>query len=118
KTEIDRFKKVLELLLGGINKQSILSFSIIANRILFSLGSLAKKYNLETFEIQRVIWDCQQAIWELNSQSKVMDQLCQLAKLVMNSVNRVRVTDGKLIVESVKRYLDLHYGNDITLTTL
>ncbi|QGH36029.1 response regulator [Gracilibacillus salitolerans] len=117
-TNLERFKSELELLLGETNKQSVLSFSIMSNRILFSLSAIAKKYDMETTQTQRFIWESQQAIWELNSQKRVMDHLVQLARIIIERVSNTRITDGKLIVDGVKRYLDQHYGNDVSLTAL
>lgn len=117
-TDMDRFKTELDLSLGLTTKQSVLSFSIGANRILFSLISIAKKYDMETTDMQRFIWECQQTIWELNAQRKVMNSLVQLANKIIEQVNNTRITDGKLIVDGVRRYIDQHYGSDISLTTL
>lgn len=73
---------------------------------------------METTDMQRFIWECQQTIWELNAQRKVMNSLVQLANKIIEQVNNTRITDGKLIVDGVRRYIDQHYGSDISLTTL
>lgn len=116
--DMPRFDKELEILLGEETNQSVLSFSIVANRILFCLGSIAKKYDVETSDTQQVVWQCQQGIWELNAQHKVRTQLTKLAALIVEQIRSTRTTDGKQIVDGVRRYIDQYYGNDISLTTL
>ena len=114
----EAFKENIQSLLQGNGNQSILSFSFAANRVLFLLGSLAKKYDIETKDIQKSIWNCQQSIWELNSQSKVFESLLQLAQLIIEKVRLARFSNGKLIVDSVRNYLDQHYASEISLTLL
>ncbi|MGZ4160707.1 MAG: response regulator, partial [Neobacillus sp.] len=114
----EAFKENIHTVLGGSENQSILSFSFVANRVLFLLGSLAQRYDFETKDIQKMMWHCQQSIWKLNSQSKVLEQLVQLAQLIIEKVRMARFSNGKLIVDSVRHYLDKHYGNEISLTSL
>ncbi|MFD1386244.1 response regulator [Oceanobacillus oncorhynchi subsp. oncorhynchi] len=118
KMDMYRFQKELESLLGEATTQSVFSFSIVANRILFCLGSIAKKYNVENNDAQQLIWQCQQVIWQLNDQSKVIAYLTELAKLIVAQIHNKGTTDGKQIVDRVRRYIDRYYGNDISLTIL
>ena len=115
---LEAFRENIQSLLQGDGNQSILSFSFAANRVLFLLGSLTKKYDIETKDIQKTIWNCQQSIWELNSQSKVLENLLQLAQLIIEKVHLARFSNGKLIVDSVRNYLDQHYASEISLTLL
>ncbi|MGM0874732.1 MAG: response regulator transcription factor [Bacillota bacterium] len=115
----DAFKNNIYSILGGTNNQSIMSFSFVANRVLFLLGSLARKYDIDTIEINKTIWNCQQSIWELNSQGRVIEQLIHLAHSIIEKVNEARCSsNGTAIVENVRRYLDKHYASEISLTTL
>jgi two-component system, response regulator YesN len=114
----EAFKENIQTLLRGNGNQSILSFSFATNRLLFLLGSLARKYDIETKDIQKTIWNCQQSIWELNSQSKVIENLLQLAQLIIEKVRMARFSNGKLIIDSVRHYLDQHYASEISLTLL
>ncbi|KMJ55045.1 hypothetical protein AB685_29325 [Bacillus sp. LL01] len=115
--DIEMFKENLNNILGGAKAQSVLSFTFVANRVLFLLGSLVKKYDTETKDIQNTIWNCQQSIWELNSQHKVIEFLIQLAQLIVEKVRLARFSNSKLI-ESIRHYLDEHYANEISLTSL
>jgi two-component system, response regulator YesN len=111
------FRDNLQTLLGGIDNRSIFSFSIAANQVLFLLGSLAKKYDVETKDIQNTIWNCQQSIWNLTSQHKVNEYLIQLAQLIIEKIRTARFSNKKLI-DSIRHYLDQHYASEISLTTL
>jgi two-component system response regulator YesN len=114
----EAFKENIYQVLGVTEHQSIMSFSFDANRVLFLMGSMARKYNVKTKDIQKLMWDCQQSIWELNSHRKVIEQLVQLAHLIIEKVRLARFSNGKLIIDSVKHYLDQHYANEISLTLL
>lgn len=110
------FKENLDTLLN--KGQSILAFSFISNRVLFLLGASARKYDMETKDVQNMMWNCQQSIWELNSYRKVIEQLIELARLIIEKVRTARFSNGKLAIESVRQYLDQHYANEISLTFL
>jgi two-component system, response regulator YesN len=115
----EAFKSNIYSILGGMNNQSIMSFSIVANRVLFLLGSLARKYDIDTIEVNNMIWNCQQSIWELNSQNRVIEQLINLAQSIIEKVHEDRFsTNGVAVVENVRRYLDQHYASEISLTAL
>lgn len=116
--DFEAFKGNLDVVLGVTGNQSILSFSFVANRVLFLLVSLAKKYDIETKDIKETIWNCQQSIWELNSQRKVIEYLVQLAKLIIEKVRMGRFSNGKLIIDSIIHYLNQNYAIDISLTSL
>lgn len=106
-------------ILDGMSSRSIMSFSFVANRLLFLLGFLARKYDVDTVEINNNIWKCQQSIWELNSQDRVVEQLIHLAQSIREKIHEGRCSaNGIEIVENIRCYLDQHYANEISLTTL
>lgn len=111
------FKDNLQIVLEGSEGHSVMSFSFAANQVLFMLGSLAKKYDVETKDIQNTIWNCQQNIWKLYAQHKVQEDLIQLASLIIEKVRLARFSNKKLI-DSIRHYLDQHYTSEISLTTL
>ncbi|TDL35456.1 response regulator [Jeotgalibacillus sp. S-D1] len=116
-TRFDHFKEHLQMELSVTEKHSVLSFSMVANRVLFLLGSTAKKYDIESGEIQKILWDCQQGIWQLNSQSNVIGLLLDLANKIMDEVHLTRFSNVKLI-ESIRQYVNLHFSDEISLTAL
>lgn len=114
----EAFKENIQALLNEKENQSLMSFSFVANRVLFLLGSIARKYDIETNDIQKMVWNCQQSIWELNSYKKVTEQLLQLAQLIIDKVRAAHFSNGKLIIDGVRQYVDQHYGNEISLGLL
>ncbi|MFP7297097.1 response regulator [Neobacillus niacini] len=115
--DFSAFKDNLQKVFEGSKGRSVMSFSFAANQVLFMLGSLAKKYDVETKDIQNTIWNCQQNIWKLYSQHKVKEDLTQLASLIIEKVRLARFSNKKLI-DSIRHYLDQHYASEISLTTL
>ncbi|PPA71797.1 response regulator [Jeotgalibacillus proteolyticus] len=116
-TNYSIFKETVEKELNVIHTHSVLSFSIIANHILFLLSSTISKYDLETEETKKNLWNCQQYIWELNAREKVIDSLLDFARLIVEMVHTTRFSNAKLI-ESIKNYIDIHYADEISLTSL
>ncbi|RKL67290.1 two-component system response regulator [Salipaludibacillus neizhouensis] len=114
---IEAFKNTVNTVLKKTENQSVLSFCFVANRVFFLLGSLAKKYNMETKDIQKSMWNCQQSIGELNSQSKSIDHLIQLAQVIVEKISVARFSNGQLM-DNIRQYLDEHYASEISLTSL
>lgn len=111
------FKTVLSDTL--LDNQSIMSFSFKANRILFLIGSLMKKYNLQSDTLQNQIWTCQQAIWELTAQRKVYEQLIGLVEYLMKELKEIHSSsNGSELVEKVRVFITNHYSDEITLSML
>ncbi|MGN7310992.1 response regulator transcription factor [Alkalicoccobacillus gibsonii] len=111
------FKTILSDTL--LDNQSIMSFSFKANRILFLIGSLMKKYSLQSDSLQKQIWTCQQAIWELNAQRKVYEQLIELVVILMKELKEIHSSStGAQLVEKVRVFITNHYSDEITLSTL
>ncbi|MCD7034368.1 response regulator [Metabacillus sp. GX 13764] len=115
---MEGFKKSLHSIFERADHQSILSFSFDANRVLFLLSAMARKYSVDSGDVKKSIWHCQQSIWELNSQKKVLEHLIHLAQRIIEKVRTARFSNGKLIVDSVRNYVDQHYAHEITLASL
>lgn len=116
--ETKSFKKYIDETLNGYS-QSMMSFSFTSNKVLFLLGSIADKYDMRTRDIQQAIWNCQQTIWELTSQSKVIEQLKDTGEMIIGKISDVRFsTSGAEIVENVRKFIDSHYADQISLSKL
>ncbi|WP_141430513.1 response regulator [Bacillus sp. 03113] len=111
-------KQTIQCLIEGKPNYSVMSFSFVSNRVLLFLETLSRKFGVHTMDLQKNIWDCQQSIWELNAQNKVIEQLIQLAKTIITHVQKARYSNGTITVESVRRYLDQHYASDISLASV
>ncbi|MCR2823043.1 response regulator transcription factor [Lederbergia panacisoli] len=115
--DIEMFKSTLESV-TGVENQSIFSFYFVANRVLILVSSFTKKYDIETREIQKTIWDCQQSISGLDAPQKVIAYLVELALIIIEKIRLTRFSNGKIMIDSIQHYLDVHYANEISLTLL
>ncbi|WP_234410369.1 response regulator transcription factor [Caldalkalibacillus mannanilyticus] len=116
--DYEAFNESCSELLKQTANHSIMTFSFMTNRLLFLLGAQAKKYDIETKELQLLLWECQRSIWELNSQHIVKNVLLQLAQHIIAKVREARFSNGKLMINSIRRYVDEHYASEISLTSL
>lgn len=107
----------LEESLGNKQAHSIMSFAFASNRLLYLLGSLAAKYSNHE-EIQGDVWNLQHSIWELNAQEKVIERLKELILKIMANIQKEYNTAGVTIVEKVRIYINKHYDEEISLTSL
>ncbi len=65
------------------------------------------------------MWNCQLGIWELTSRERVKGELLELAGVITEKVSETRHSpNGTAIVENVRQYMDRHYANEISLTSL
>lgn len=117
--DFESFKKHLLITLAECDRQSVMSYSFAASRVLFMLGSMARKYDLYTDDLKKKMWNCQLGIWELTSRDRVKGELLDLARVIAEKVSETRhSSNGIAIVENVRRYMDRHYTNEISLTSL
>lgn len=106
-------------LLNEAKTKSMLSFSFAAGRFLLMLESLAVKYDLDREQMNQTMWTCQQSIGELTSHEKVIEQLTDFAHSIIQKVNKFRSSpNGLSVVQNVRRYLDLNFANEISLSVL
>lgn len=117
--DYETFKKHLLTTLAECDRQSVMSYSFAASRVLFMLGSMARKYDLYTDDLKKKMWNCQLGIWELTSRERVKGELLELARMIADKVSETRhSSNGIAIVENVRRYMDKHYTNEISLSSL
>jgi two-component system, response regulator YesN len=117
--EFESFKKHLLTAFDECDQQSVMSYSFAASRVLFMLGAAARKYDLYSDDMKKKIWNCQLGIWELTSRERVKEELVELAGMITEKVSETRRSpNGTAIVENVRQYMDRHYANEISLTSL
>jgi two-component system, response regulator YesN len=117
--EFENFQRHLLTTLAECDRQSVMSYSFAASRVLFMLESIARKYDLYTEEMKKKMWNCQLCIWELTSRERVKGELLELARMIAEKVSETRhSSNGTAIVENVRQYMDRHYANEISLTSL
>ncbi len=117
--DFETFKVSLLTTFAECDRQSVMSYSFAASRVLFMLGSMARKYDQYTDDLKKKMWNCQLGIWELTSRERVKGELLELARMIAEKVNETRhSSNGIAIVENVRQYMDRHYTNEISLTSL
>lgn len=94
------------------------SFTFIASRILLLFHSIAKKYEAGDTVLQKRLWDCQMTIGDLHSREQVLEQLEELARLVMKEAMKTRSSSGQTIVKAIQKYVDDNFAYELTLTSL
>ncbi|WP_254871030.1 response regulator [Bacillus sp. Marseille-Q1617] len=117
--EFTSFKNHLLAAFDKCHRQSVMSYSFAASRVLFMLGAAARKYDLYSDDMKKKMWNCQLGIWELTSRERVKGELLELAGVITEKVTETRHSpNGTAIVENVRQYMDRHYANEISLTSL
>ncbi|WP_053374874.1 response regulator transcription factor [Paenibacillus sp. FJAT-27812] len=94
------------------------SFTFIASRILLLFHSIAKKYEAGDTVLQKRLWDCQMTIGDFHSREQVLEQLEELARLVMKEALKTRSSSGQSIVKAIQKYVDDNFAYELTLTSL
>ncbi|GLC89657.1 response regulator [Lysinibacillus piscis] len=114
----ESFNKQIKQLFDISLHHSVWSFSYMANRILFLLSAVGQKYDADSQGVKELLWECQQSIWALQSDVSIIEKIQDLAKKIMENVRKARYSNGRLVVENIRQYMDEHYGTEITLTSL
>ncbi|MGG4169280.1 response regulator transcription factor [Rossellomorea vietnamensis] len=117
--DFETFKKHLLTTLDECDQHSVMSYSFASSRVLFMLESIARKYDLYTDDMKKKMWNCQLGIWELTSRDRAKAELLELAGMIAVKVSETRrSSNGTAIVENVRKYMDRHYADEISLTSL
>ncbi|CAM4087455.1 response regulator [Paenibacillus alkaliterrae] len=94
------------------------SFTFVASRILLLFHSIAKKYGEGETALQKRLWDCQMTIGDFHSREQILEQLEELARLVMKEALKTRSSSGQSIVKAIQKYVDDNFAYELTLTSL
>ncbi|MEV5025765.1 response regulator transcription factor [Paenibacillus sp. LPE1-1-1.1] len=94
------------------------SFTFIASRILLLFHSIAKKYEAGEAVLQKRLWDCQMTIGDFHSREQILEQLEELARLVMDEAMKTRSSSGQSIVKTIQKYVDDNFAYELTLASL
>lgn len=114
-TDLEQFMGMIEHILKKrhVSMQELQSFMI---RIVLLLEQAATRNGLELE--QKLRWLFPVTEWKINSPSAAIVYLHNLAGQVVEGIKRSRVSGGSIVVEGVRQYLDVHYMNEIRLSTL
>jgi len=96
----------------------MIAFTFMTFRIILLFNSIANKFELGDASLKKHLHDCQMTVWEHRSREQVMEQLEQLAQMVMNEVRKTRFTGGQNLAEAIRKYVEANYSFELTLSSL
>jgi two-component system response regulator YesN len=97
---------------------SMQALSLLLLRVILLLDTVAKKYGVATPDTQELLWACQETIRTFDTKDKVTEHLIRLAEHLIGLVEKSRGNNGAEVVTSIRRYLDEHYAEEVSLTLL
>lgn len=114
------FQQYMQRVLPQGIDYSQFSFTFIAMRLMLILHSVAKKYDDGAGDsmLQQQLWDCQTTIGSFRSREAVVQQLEVLGRLVIQTAQRARSSNGVSITAAVKKYMEENFAYELTLSGL
>jgi two-component system, response regulator YesN len=97
---------------------SMQTLSLFLLRVILLMDTVAKKYGVATTSTQEMLWACQETIRTFDTKEKVTQHLSRLAEHLIGLVEKSRGSNGAEVVTSIRRYLDVHYAEEVSLTLL
>ncbi|MFC0216742.1 response regulator [Paenibacillus chartarius] len=93
-------------------------FTFMALRMILLFHSVAKKFELGDTSLQNYLWSCQLTVRDYSSREQVLEQLHEMAQLVMNEVQKTRFSSGQQMMEAIRKYVDENFCYELTLSSL
>ncbi|NIK74992.1 two-component system response regulator YesN [Paenibacillus castaneae] len=112
------YSSLIERIIPSSVEFPMYSFTFIASRILLLFHSIAKKYEAGEAVLQKRLWDCQMTIGDFHSREQILDQLEELARLVMIEALKTRTSSGQSIVKAIQKYVDDNFSYELALASL
>ncbi|WP_372662231.1 helix-turn-helix domain-containing protein [Cohnella sp.] len=94
------------------------AFTFLTFRIILLFNSIAKKFELGDHSLQKYLWNCQMTVRDHESRDQVLEQLHEMAQLVMNEVRKTRFSNGQQLAEAIRMYVEDNYSYELTLSSL
>ncbi|MCE3200214.1 helix-turn-helix transcriptional regulator [Paenibacillus sonchi] len=110
------FRQQLDSLMN--NERDIPVITFLALRLVLLLASIAKKFELGSSSLQRYIWNSRMPVVNAHSCEEVRRLLDELALLVMEEVKKVRFSDGRHLIEAVRKYAGENFCCRLELSSL
>lgn len=110
--------KQLEALFFPEKDTPMFVFTFLTLRIILLFTSIAKKFELGDESLQKYLWNCQMSVRDYQSREQVLEQLREMAGLVMEEVHRTRFSSGQQIAVAVRKYVDENFSYELALSSL
>ncbi|AJY73872.1 response regulator transcription factor [Paenibacillus beijingensis] len=116
--DMKAFTRQLHQIFPADQDTPMFAFTFLALRVILLFMAVAKKFELGDSSLQTYLWNTQMTVRDGRSREQVLEQLQELAQLVMNEVKRTRFSNGQHMAAAVRKYVDDNYTYDLTLASL
>lgn len=116
--DIRAFTKQVHALFTTDRDTPMMSFTFMTFRIILLFIAIAKKFELGNSSLQKHLFNCQMTVWDHRSREQVLEQLDELAHLVMDEVKKTKFAGGQTLVEAIRKYVDENFSYELTLSSL
>ncbi|MBD0380230.1 response regulator transcription factor [Paenibacillus sedimenti] len=116
--DMKSFTKKLQEIFSSEMDTPMFVFTFLSLRIILMFNAIAKKFQFGDTSLQTYLWNCQMTVRDYQSREQVLEQLYEMAELVMNEVKRTRFSSGQHMVEAIVKYIDENFSYELTLSSL
>jgi two-component system response regulator YesN len=116
--DMSAFTKQLHAIFSSDRDTPMFVFTFLTLRIILLFNAIAKKFELGDASLQSYLWNCQMSVRDYSSREQVLDQLHNMARLVMEEVRKTRFSSGQQMMEAIRNYVDENFSYELTLASL
>ncbi|UJF36110.1 response regulator transcription factor [Paenibacillus hexagrammi] len=116
--DMHSFTKQVHELFSDHHDTPMFVFTFVMLRLILMFSAIAKKFELGDPSLQTYLWNCQMSVRDYQSREQVMEQLHDMARLVMEQVKKTRFSSGQQMTEAIRKYVDENFCYELTLSSL
>ena len=116
--DMPAFTKQLYAIFSADRDTPMFVFTFLTLRIILLFNAIAKKFELGDASLQSYLWNCQMTVRDYSSREQVLEQLHDMAQLVMEEVKKTRFSSGQQLMEAIRNYVDENFSYELTLASL
>lgn len=116
--DMPAFTKQLQAIFSADRDTPMFVFTFLTLRIILLFNAIAKKFELGDASLQSYLWNCQMTVRDSSSREQVLEQLHDMAQLVMEEVRKTRFSSGQQMMEAIRNYVDENFSYELTLASL
>ncbi|KRE57973.1 response regulator transcription factor [Paenibacillus sp. Soil750] len=116
--DMPAFTKQLHAIFSVDRDTPMFVFTFLTLRIILLFNAIAKKFELGDMSLQNYLWNCQMTVRDYSSREQVLEQLHDMARLVMEEVRKTRFSSGQQMMEAIRNYVNENFSYELTLASL
>jgi two-component system response regulator YesN len=116
--DMPNFTKQIQAVFSTDRDTPMFVFTFLTLRIILLFNAIAKKFELGDASLQSYLWNCQMSVRDYSSREQVLDQLHDMARLVMEEVRKTRFSSGQQMMEAIRNYVNENFSYELTLASL